>query len=60
MSTSTDNYRTHKWTFHPSNSAFGNDPTDPVTVCSECGCEDRGDPAEFPELEYPNCEEAEE
>jgi hypothetical protein len=29
----------HQWKFYPSTSAGGNDPTEPVTVCEECGTE---------------------
>jgi hypothetical protein len=49
------NYASH----HFATARLGGDPGAPpefVRYCSECGCLDRGDPAEFPELEYPACE----
>jgi hypothetical protein len=29
----------HQWKFYPSRSDGGNDPTDPVSACEECGTE---------------------
>jgi hypothetical protein len=31
------------------------DPSERYRVCTDCGCEDQGDPAEFEWLAYPNC-----
>jgi len=46
------NYRSHKW-----KSVLQSTPSvyEWVCYCEDCGCENMGDPAEFPELEYPNC-----
>jgi hypothetical protein len=32
-------------------------PHEFIRYCRRCGCLDRGDPAEFPGLEYPNCQD---
>jgi len=50
------NYRSHRFVTR----LAGGDPAEAgsyerVRVCEACGCEDAGDPAEFPELFYPDC-----
>lgn len=34
-------------------------PEEHFRVCSVCGCEDIGDPAEFDWMQYPDCEATE-
>lgn len=54
------NYDSHNWT----GQQMGGSPVEAtsaewVCYCSECGCENRGEPAELPEIDYPNCAEVE-
>lgn len=52
---SATNFRSHQWkTSGPQGSPA--DPGDRVVFCDDCGCENQGDPAEFPQLEYPACD----
>jgi hypothetical protein len=52
-----ENYSSHKWkTDRYSSAEIG---IEYVTTCYECGIENMGDPSEFPEMEYPNCNEVE-
>jgi hypothetical protein len=46
------NYASHRW-----KSELQSTPSvyEWVCYCDDCGCENLGDPAEFPNLEYPNC-----
>lgn len=54
-STARQNYDSHKW--DSTYQSYGaSEPGEWVTWCPDCGCEDYGDPDEFPELEYPPCE----
>jgi hypothetical protein len=47
-------YYSHTWKSEKQMTDYGSG-TEYVTVCKECGYEDRGSPAEFPELKYPFC-----
>lgn len=49
-----DNYATHKFVTYRNH--VPGYPSDIYVYCERCGCEDRGDPAEFPELSYPACD----
>lgn len=51
-------YGTHAWEtiLTPSTPS---EPSERVCVCRECGLENLGHPDEFPEIEYPGCEEME-
>jgi hypothetical protein len=49
-------YDTHRW----NSRQRGGSPDDAnsaemICACEECGCENMGDPAEFPDLDYPIC-----
>lgn len=46
------NYLSHRWETHRVSTPNGEDIE---CYCADCGCENRGDPNEFPELEYPHC-----
>lgn len=50
-------YLSHTWI----HSLLGGNPAEStsyehVVSCSKCGCENEGDPAEFPNLRYPHCD----
>lgn len=47
------NYKSHKW-----KSQLQSTPSvyEWVCFCDVCGCENLGDPNEFPDLEYPECD----
>lgn len=47
------NYASHRWTSR--RQYIPGEPDEWVTYCADCGVEDLGDPAEFPELAYPHC-----
>ena len=51
-----DPYYSHRWKtmFQPIEGIAS--PVEAVCYCMDCGCENMGDPAEFPELKYPQCE----
>ena len=51
---SSDNYATHHWIGARQDTDYGTG-FEYISFCANCGCEDLGDPAEFPELAYPNC-----
>jgi hypothetical protein len=49
------NYESHKFQTRMT-VGTADAPSERYRVCDECGCEDQGDPAEFPALDYPPCE----
>lgn len=53
MAARVDAFDTHSWV--TKDAGGPSDPPDYVTYCRVCGIEHLGDPAEFPELEYPPC-----
>ena len=50
-----ENYQSHNWKTVKQN--VPGEPDERITYCDDCGIEDRGDPLEFDNLEYPNCGE---
>jgi len=48
-------YNSHTWVGH--RSYIPGEPDNYDEYCSECGCTNLGDPVEFPDLEYPFCDE---
>jgi hypothetical protein len=53
QSNSSYNYNSHRWI--RKDAAGPSDSPDYVVYCRVCGVEDRGDPNEFPDLQYPPC-----
>ena len=51
-----ERYASHRWKSERQMTDYGTG-YEYFSVCDECGCENRGDPAEFPELDYPACED---
>ena len=56
-----DAYKTHRWV----GARMGGSPANEssyewIIFCADCGCEDLGDPAEFPQLQYPVCDREDE
>lgn len=50
-------YATHHWTGRQAGgSPFDAGSCEWVCHCKDCGCENIGDPDEFPWLKYPACE----
>ena len=49
-------YDSHSWKTERQMADYGAG-VEYIVVCDECGCEYHGDPAEFPELEYPMCDQ---
>ncbi len=47
-------FKSHKWNTHMQRVDYGSG-AEPVVYCEVCGCEDQGDPSEFPKLVYPFC-----
>lgn len=50
----TDSYSSHRWKRERQMTDYGAG-YEYIVVCDDCGCENRGDPFEFPELEYLYC-----
>lgn len=61
MTTTTDTYSTHRWVGGRMGGSPANEASyEQVCYCADCGCENLGDPAEFPELQYPPCDREDE
>lgn len=55
VTTSEYNYTSHKWKGYRTD--VPGQPTEYDRACEDCGCADLGDPGEFPDLQYPHCDE---
>lgn len=53
--TNAERYASHKWKSERQMTDYGTG-TEYVTACEECGMESQGDPAEFPDFQYPICQ----
>jgi len=49
-------YDSHRWT--GKRQCIPGEPDEWFRYCDACGCEDLGDPREFPDLNYPRCDAA--
>lgn len=53
MASVLENYQSHR--FQSCSISCPTEPEDFSVYCEDCGMEDRGNPDEFPELNYPPC-----